>query len=155
MNIVSLCQFSCVLRLTWCKCFMDWMFVSNCRNILCAGWGAGSSRWRYIMVGRMMLSLCHLVQLRGIRVQLGRMRIWKECLWDILTFPQLFSQTWLLSRGFAWRIPRDWLREHKHLNTWHLQVWVKRVLMRLIGFVRRDGVSYHEWPFCTMEEKKF
>jgi hypothetical protein len=28
----------------------------------------------------------------------------------------------LLSRGFAWHVSRDWLREHKHLNTWHLQV---------------------------------
>jgi hypothetical protein len=28
----------------------------------------------------------------------------------------------LLSRGFAWHASRVWLREHKHLNTWHSQV---------------------------------
>ncbi len=25
-------------------------------------------------------------------------------------------------KRIAWHAPRDWLREHKHLNTWHLQV---------------------------------
>jgi len=46
----------------------------------------------------------------------------EEFLWDILTFPEPLSQTWLLSRGFAWHASRVWLREHKHLNTWHSQV---------------------------------
>jgi hypothetical protein len=53
------------------------------------------------------------------------MWIWKKCSWDILIFLEPLSQTWLLSKGFAFCPLGVWLKEHRHFNTWLLQVRVK------------------------------
>jgi hypothetical protein len=143
--IVSFCQFSCVLRLTRCNCFLDWMFVSKCWNVLCVGSGATSLRWRYTMTGRMMWSLCYVD---------STLRIWKKCLWDIRTFPKPPFTNLVAFKRICLACSRVWFREHKHLNTWHSQVWVQRVLMRLLGSLRRDEVGYYEWPFWTMGKNK-